>query len=82
MLTSPSLETLRADFQTSLKALNDHERDESAGSPVDQPASDDTVDTETLVGPDAFEDEDDYSEDEMIKGVFCYGPDGEVVQIE
>lgn len=82
MLTSPSLETLRADFQNSLRALNDHEGDESAGLSVDQPASDDTVDAETLVGPDAFEDEDDYSEDEMIKGVFCYGPDGEVVQIE
>lgn len=83
VMTSPSLESLRADFKRANEVPSSPSSEPSTDLPSDLPSSDDTVDTDVSepVADVPNEDDDDYSDDEMIKGVYCYGPDGEVIQI-
>lgn len=83
-MTSPSLKVLREDFKQAQEAPS------SRGSELSAEPSSDLPDKSGAAPPDANgatshepdDEDDDNSDDEMIKGVFCYGPDGEIIQIE
>jgi hypothetical protein len=86
---APSLDHLRDDYKRSQRELQYADQKPSVESAEmgsgnvtsddEQPGSPSAAGT---LGEQAEGDEDDWSEDEAIKGVFYDGPDGEPVQID
>lgn len=95
MITAPSLEQLRADIITAKAAprsatpdpVEVSSDDTLVGVPHGQAIN--TASGESKAGGDNHQEElyeededDDCSEDERIKGVYGYGPDGELIQLD
>lgn len=95
VITAPSLEQLRADIITAKAAprsatpdpVEVSSDDTLVGVPHGQAIN--TASGESKAGGDNHQEElyeededDDYSEDERIKGVYGYGPDGELIQLD